>query len=254
MSNMLYTFKDWLIANDSVLPKGGGLFSTPHIIMILLMALWIVGTYILFSKYRNLAHKVITFCCYFMMFSRLFRIVFEVVVGTNTFVEMWPWHLCHVMAFAFPAFYLTKTKNFFTPIVIVTFFGGTLTFLFGDYYVYSIFTFFDIESLLLHLMMFTVVVGVIATRYITLELKNLWQVPIVLAFVIINASIGNYLCPDKNFLFLKENGLPFNLFPGHSHLYTYTILVLVIAIIVIVPILIINHIRKKKDSIYYVIG
>lgn len=254
MSNMLFTFKDWAIANDSALPKGGGLFSATHIAMIVLMVVWIVGTFILFAKYRNLALKIVTFCCYFMMFSRSFRMIFEIVVGTNTVIEMMPWHLCHVMAFVFPIFYLTHTKKFFTPIVIVTFFGGVLTFLFGNYYVYKIFTFFDIESLLLHFMMFTVVVGVVATRYITIELKNLWQCVVVLALVVANASLGNYLCPNKNFLFLKENGLPFNLFPGHSHLYTYAILVLVITILVVSPILIIKLIKRKKSYKYEVIG
>ena len=96
-------------------------------------------------------------------------------------------------------------------------------------------------------MMFTVVVGVVATRYITIELKNLWQCVVVLALVVANASLGNYLCPNKNFLFLKENGLPFNLFPGHSHLYTYAILVLVITILVVTPILIIKLIKKMQD-------
>ena len=254
MSNMLFTFKDWLIPNSSTLPKGGGLFSVTHIVMIVLMFLWIVGTFLLFAKRHSLAHKVVTFCCYFMMFSRTFRIVFETIVGTNTFVEMWPWHLCHVMAYVFPIFYLTKTKKFFTPIVIVTFFGGVLTFLFGNYYAYKIPTFFDIESMILHFMMFTVVVGVVATKYISIELKNLWQVPIVLILVIANASLGNYLCPNKNFLFLRENALPFDLFPGYSHYYTYSVLVFIIAVVVMIPVLVIHYIKKKKSYKYEIIG
>lgn len=250
----LFTFTDWLLANEDELPKGKGIFCAMHIIFIVIMCLWIIGSFFLFRKYKTFAHKLTVFLCYFMMISRVGRMILLWATGTESFVEVWPWHLCHAMAFAFPAFYLTNTKKFFFPILVITFFGGLLTFIFGDYYHFGIFTFLDIESILLHFMMSTVVVSAIATKHFEIKLKESWQIPVVLALVIINASIGNLLCPTKNYLFLRENGLPFNLFPGHSHLYTYAILVLVLIIITYTPLFIINHFKNKKENKYYVIG
>lgn len=253
MSIFLYKFKDWFLSNEYALPRGEGLFCVRHIIMLLLMFVWIVASYVIFSKHKNFAVKFTKFTCYFMVFSRVFRMVLETVTKVSLFIEVLPWHLCHIMAFVFPIMYLTNTKKFMFPILVVTFFGGLLTFMFGNYYKFEMFTFFDIESILLHFMMSAVVVSVIATNYYTLNLKHVYQVPIVLTLIILNACLGNYLCPNKNFLFLKENALPFNLFPNYSHLYTYAVVVLIIFIITFFPLLFISRYKTKKQQIYYVI-
>lgn len=252
-STMLFTFYDWLIA-DSSLPKGSGLYCPTHIVLIFILFGWIVASFFIFKKYKNFAFKLTKFLCWFMVISRIFRMCLLFFTKTNTLVEVLPWHLCHLMAFIFPLFYLTKTKKFFLPILCVTFFGGILTFVFGDYYQYSIFTFLDIESILLHFMMVTVVTSCVATGYFEIKLKETWQIPIILVLLIAHASLGNYFCKDQNFLFLRENGLPFNLFPGHSHLYTYIILVLFLTTITIVPLLIIQYFKNKHKYKYYVIG
>lgn len=252
MSNMLFTFTDWVLAHDT-LPKGQGLFSATHIVLIVLLAAWVVISYLIFRKYKSFALKLTTFLCYFMVVSRLFRMGLLYFSKENTFVEVLPWHLCHLMSFVFPLFYLTKTKKFFLPVIIATFFGGILTFLFGDYYVFAFPSFLDIESILLHFMMVTVVTACISTGYFKIELKDTWQVPIVLILIAANACLGNLLCPDQNFLFLRENGLPFNLFPGLHFYFTYAVLVLVITIIVYAPLIIFTLKRKKKYK-YEVIG
>lgn len=249
----LYSFNDWLFGSDS-LPKGGGLYCPTHIILMIVMAGWIVGSYFLFKKYKNFAYSLTKVLCWFMIISRILRMCLLFFSKVNTFVEVLPWHLCHLMAFVFPLFYLTKTKKFFLPILCVTFFGGILTFAFGSYYQYQIFTFLDIESILLHFMMVTVVTSCIATGYYKINLKASWQIPIMLAFLIGHASLGNYLCKDQNFLFLKHNGLPFNLFPNHSHIYTYIILVLFLTIVTYTPLLILAYAKHKKQYKYYVIG
>ena len=252
MSTLL-TFYDWVFANADALPAGPGLFSTPHIIFIILMGLWIILSSYLFYKHPKFALKLTTFLCYFMMISRLFRMFLLWLSGTATFFEVLPWHLCHLMSFVFPIFYLTKTKKFFFPILVVTFFGGILTFIFGNYYQFQYFTFLDIESILLHFMMSTVVVACIASGYYKINLKDSWQIPIMLVLLIIHASLGNLICKTTNFLFLRENGLPFNLFPGYTFYYTYAIVVLVLFVLTYTPLLIIQ-LRKRKKPKYEVIG
>lgn len=247
MNILLYNFSDWLLANEEALPKGSGLFSSIHIALMALMAITIVVFYIAFKKHKAFALKLTTVLCYVMIISRLFRMVLLWTTGTNTFIEVLPWHLCHVMAFVFPAFYLTKSKKFFAPILGVTFYGGILTFIFGDYYAFKFFTFLDIESILLHFIMIAVSVACVATGYFKITLKDFWQIPIMLVLLVAHASLGNYFCKDQNFLFLRENGLPFNLFPNNSHIYTYFILVLFLFSLTYIPIIVQNYIIKKSQ-------
>ena len=231
MNNLLlYTFYDWLIEKGD-LGVGPGLWCPLHIILMVLLFSWIVVCWIVFSKHKEFGLKVTKIVCYVMMFFRIARMLLLMISGKETVIQALPWHLCHIMAIVFPLFFLTKTKKFFMPIVCVTFFGGILTFIFGDYYKYATLSFLQYESLFLHFCMPTVVVGVLATDYIQIKSQEFWQIPIVLIVLALHASLGNALVKDANFLYLKENGLPFNLFGGAHFYFTYAILILVMAIV-----------------------
>lgn len=245
MHTLLYSFSDWMLANEKTLPKGDGLFSVLHIVLLVALLASTIAFYLFSKKYKKASLKITTVLCYIMIVSRLFRMILLWATHTNTFVEILPWHLCHVMAFVFPAFYLTKTKKFFLPILAVTFYGGLLTFIFGNYYAFKVFTFLDLESILLHFIMMFVSVSCIATGYFKVQLKELWQTLVVLVLLLAHATLGNLLCKGQNFLFLKENGLPFNLFPAH-HIFTYFVLVAFLYFITYLPIIL--YLYKNKPE------
>ncbi len=245
---MNFTFYDWLIENKEAMGVGPGLWCPLHITLIVLLAAWLVCFWFIAAKHKKFALKLTTVLCWIMIFSRLFRMGLLFFSGKQSFVEVLPWHLCHLMSFVFPLFYLTKTKKFFLAILVVTFFGGILTFLFGDYYYLSTLSFLHYESLFLHFAMPTVVIACLATGYFKVRVKDFWQ-PVLGIFLIAGWSmIGNLLVKDANFLYLMKNGLPFNLFRGHSHLFTYAILLLVIAFITITPFYVYDKIKKKKED------
>ena len=168
-----------------------------------------------------------------MLFFRIARMLLLMISGKETVIQALPWHLCHIMAIVFPLFYLTNTKKFFFPILCVTFFGGILTFIFGDYYKYSVLSFLQIESLFLHFCMPTVVIGVIASGWFKVKFSDMWQVPIFLIMLMSYAELGNTLVPGSNFLYLRESGLPFNLFNAHFF-FTYLVLLAIMTILVVV--------------------
>ncbi len=244
----LFTFYDWLIENKDVMGDGPGLWCPLHISLICLLAIWLVAWWFISAKHKDFSLKVTKILCWILIFSRLFRMCLLYFSGTQTFVEVLPWHLCHLMSFVFPIFFLTKTKKFFLAILVVTFFGGILTFLFGDYYYLSTLSFLHYESLFLHFSMPTVVISCIATGYFKVKVKDFWQ-PVLFIFMIAGWSmIGNLLVDGANFLYLMENGLPFNLFPGQSHLLTYAILLLIIAFVTITPFYVYDFYKKKKED------
>ncbi|MBE7076198.1 MAG: hypothetical protein E7375_03970 [Clostridiales bacterium] len=248
MLNSIFTFYDWLIENGEVMGSGPGLWCPLHITLIVILTGWLVCCWFICKKYKKFALIMTTVICYFMVFFRIFRMSLLYFSGSQTFVEVLPWHLCHVMSFVFPAFFLTNTKKFFLPVLVVTFFGGILTFIFGDYYYLSTLSFLHYESLLLHFLMPTVVIACIASGYFKVRVKDFWQAFIGLGLLAAWSMLGNTLVEGANFLFLMENGLPFNLFPGHSHLYTYAILVILIAIVSISPFYIYEKFKKKKED------
>jgi len=100
----------------------------------------------------------------------------------------------------------------------------------------------------LHFCMPTVVVGVLATNYIQIKSQDLWQIPIILVMLALYASLGNLLVPEANFLFLKENGLPFNLF-GNAHFYfTYAVLLIILTIIFVLIMIFTSKVNLKKEQ------
>ena len=242
---MNFTFYEWLIETGD-LGVGPGLWCPLHFILMGALALWMIVCWIVFKKHKEFALKVTTVFCYLMIFFRVARMLLLMITGKESVIHAWPWHLCHVMAIVFPIFFLTKTKKFFLPIVCVTLFGGLLTFIFGDYYNYATLSFLQYESLFLHFCMPTVVIGVLASGYFKVRTEEFWQIPVLCVMLMCYAELGNTLNPGANFLFLRENILPFNLF-GDAHFYlTYAVLLIVLFIVFTLPIFLTSAIRKKK--------
>ena len=239
MFNAVFTFYDWLIENADVMGDGPGLWCPLHITLMVALAVWLIAFWFIAKKHKKFALTLTTVLCYMMLFFRVFRMGLLYFSGTATFVEILPWHLCHVMSFIFPLFYLTKTKKFFLPVLVVTFFGGILTFIFGDYYYLETLSFLHYESLLLHFMMPTVVIACIATGYFKVRVKDFWQAFIGILLLAGWSMIGNSLVDGANYLYLMENGLPFDLFSfmnwKYSYLLTYTVLIVIISLISILP-------------------
>ena len=248
VENLLsFTFYNWLIETGD-LGVGPGLWCPLHIILMVLLFSWMIICWFIFRKYKNFGLKFTKVVCWIMLVSRLARMALLIITGKETFIQAMPWHLCHIMAIVFPIMFLTKTKKFFLPIVCVTLFGGVLTFVFGDYYKFSTLSFLQYESLLLHFCMPTAVIGVVATGYFKIKLEEFWQIFVFLIMLMCHAELGNTLVPGSNFLFLRENGLPFNLFGDAHFFFTYIVLVLIIGILFTAPIIIALIQKKKKQK------
>ena len=245
----MITFTDWLIKDyEGKVPAGGGLWCNMHIILMVLLAVWLVVCFFVFRKYKTFAKNFTFVLCFIMIISRLVRMALLMIFAGQSFIEVWPWQLCHILAFVFPAYYFSRSKFFVLPVIMLTFFGGILTFVFGDYYQFVSFSFLDIESIGLHFMMPTVVLGALCSNTMKIELKKIWQLPVALVVLVAYASLGNLLVPGANFMYLKENGLPFNFFPGHSHIYTYLIVGVILIVLFLLPFIISSLVKKHKQK------
>ena len=252
MLNATFSFWDWLIENKDVMGDGPGLWCPLHFALMGLLAAWLVASWFIFKKYPKFALKFTFVLCIMMLITRVFRMALLCFSGVQTFVETLPWHLCHLMCFVFPIFFFTKTKKFFLPVLVVTFFGGILTFIFGDYYYLSTLSFLHIESLFLHFAMPTVVFGCIASGYFKVKVKEFWQAYVGVFLIACWSMIGNIVVEGANYLYLMSNGLPFDLFAflnwDYSYTLTYAVLVGVISLVAILPFYIYERNKKSKED------
>jgi len=249
MYRLLVSFYDWLIANPEVLGEGPGLFSTLHICLMIFLTAWLVGMFFLFRRFSKFAKYAILGMCVYILVVRIFRMILCVATGINTWVEVLPFHLCHIMSFVLPICVFFNWKKPLPAFLLYAFFGGVLTFIFGDYYKYDMLTFMDIESIILHTLLPTVAVAFVAIKQVKITVLDMIIIPIMLVCLAGWAWIGNILVPGANFMYIKESGLPFNLFPGHNFLWTYIIIMIIALASIYIPAIIINRRGKVKLKI-----
>lgn len=242
----MFSFTDWLFENEDALGTGPGLWCPLHITLVVVMLSWLIAAFFIFRKYKNFAQKFTFALCIIMLSVRILRMIVQLIGGMHI-VEVLPWHLCHLMSFVFPIFYFTKTKKFFLPVLVASFFGGVITFIFGDYYYLSTLSFYHVESIILHFALATAVIACIADGYFEVRVKDFWQAYVGMLLIALWSSLGNALVDGANFLYLKENGLPFTLFGLHFY-FTYFVLVVICSIVAITPFAISEYVKKKKKQ------
>lgn len=247
MSKMLVSFYDWLIANPEAFEKGPGLFCGLHIALIVFLAAWLIGSYFLFRRFPKFTKGAILGMCIYMVVARVFRMILLVATGVNTWVEVLPFHLCHIMSFLLPLCVFCKWKKPLPAFLLYAFFGGVLTFIFGDYYKYNMLTFLDIESIILHIILPTVGVAFVAIKEVHMTILDMIIIPIMLICLVCWAELGNMLL-GTNFMYIRENGLPFNMFPGAHFLWTYFVFLIIALASIYIPVLIVHHKNKKKTT------
>ena len=242
------TFYDWLTGSlEGKAGEGGGLFCGLHICLMVILGLSIIGFGIAFLKNKKFANRFCFVVCFFMIIMRLIRMLLEVFLIGKPILEVLPWQLCHILAFVFPLYYFTKTEFFATPVLFLTFFGGVLTFVFGNYYTYNQLSFLDLESIMLHFAMPIVSVGAIISGRLKFKLSRFWwQLPIALAILFGYATLANYLVPGNNYMYIEENGLPFNLFGTANHIFTYMVVAVVLMLVFMLPFIIAKAAKRKK--------
>ena len=242
---MLSAFIDWFTGNrDNHLP-GKGLFSPLHIILIVCFFLIIIFNIYYSYKNKKYADKVVTICCIIMPISRLIRMIMEIAFGLKQPLETLPFHLCHIMAFVIPLVHFINFKKALPCVMFYGMLGGTMTFLFGDYYAYNVLNFYDIESIVLHVMLAMVATSCLMKGDFKFTASNIYFIPIFMILLACWAEFGNTMF-GTNFMYIRENGLPFKIFPGH-HLFTYAFIAFIIFFAMYIP-FIIKYFKNKTVS------
>lgn len=244
------SFWDWLTANPDKLGVGEGWFCPLHIILIVVFFAWLVVAFFLFRKYQKFAKIFCLVLAIWMITFRLFRMVFRVSIGVDTVWQVLPWHLCHLICFVVGIMYIFGIKKFISPVVFLAIFGGCIN-IFGNYYSFAIFSFYDIESILMHFMFPTVAMYYISTKQVEFSYKTATQAIVAFVFLACWAELGNVICGNTNFMYMRKSLLPFNIIPGH-YMWTYSLLFVAFCGLLFGAVALKNHIfqkKRKKDAI-----
>jgi hypothetical protein len=249
------SFFDWLINNTDnftrIYEPAEGLFCPLHIILMITLGIWLCICPFLFRKYRDFSKKFVLYLAVIMLVWRVTRIIMEISIGGKSFVEEMPWHLCHIMCFCLG---IATIYNYFSggklkgrwilaSVCIFGFFGGLMTFGFGDYYQYKEMSFYELESLYLHYVIPTLAVYHVSVHNTWFTFKNITQSLFFLCAMILYGWLGNWLIlgivpfstkesvffdenlkPTVNVMFMRFNALPFK-FQGIRHYWTYLFMI-----------------------------
>jgi hypothetical protein len=245
------TFLDWLLNNTNnytrLYEPSQGLFCPLHISLMVALAVWLMISPFIFNKYPNFSKKFTLTIAVIMLTLRMARMNMEFFIDGKTFAQIMPWHICHIMCFCIGIATIynyiwkgkLKGKWLLASFCIFAFFGGLLTFSFGDYYQFKEISFYETESLYLHFVIPTLAVYHVSVRNVWFTFANITCSLIFLLCLIAYGIFGNWwllnanpfskehlffdhnVHPEVNVMFMRFNSLPFIFYKNASHNWTY---------------------------------
>lgn len=192
---------------------GEGAFGYRHFIWIGLVLVLSVGGYYYFKKHPNIEKKVVLLMILSLFFVRLFHQTARAILGVESpWTQAFPFHMCTVLTFLLPLTVFFKWDKIKTPVYVLSIMGGVITLLMGDYFGDRFLTFWTLEGMSAHTILILVPIYEIAANKFELNFRKSWQVLIGILVLMGWATLANevfYVGLNPNYMYLKENALPF---------------------------------------------
>lgn len=224
------------------------MFGLNYILWIVIPLILLVPLFFIFRKYQNFGKKALLVIAIYLLAVRLIKnIVFKAWLWDEGWHNVVPFQLCGVLIYILPftIFFNTKKLNaFLYPLAIL---GGFVMILYPDWvFNGGNMSFNKLESLFAHIFLFYIPILQLAVGNFKFNIKDIWKPLVALAALAGYAHIGNLLIPNRNFMFLVENPLPFDL-PIPHLIVLGTVSVLFIALLYL-PSVIRQLVAKRKNK------
>lgn len=233
------TFADWLLGHHDKMGIGPGTFSTQHYCFIGFCCVVAILAFI-YGKFRRKekTEQFVKIACIYLLIERTLRIILLLATGEIGWVETIPFHLCHISAYLIPICYLCKSKIAFPGVAFCGMAGGFLTVSFGDYFERAVPSFMDLESIVMHLLIYSIPIILLANGSLRLHKRDALGFWCTIHILASWGLFGNFwLGPENNFMYLMKNGMILKngtniaLFPGHF-ISTYGFIIACITLLV----------------------
>lgn len=192
---------------------GEGAFGYRHLIWGLLVIILSVGGYLFFKKYPLKEKKVVLFLIISLFTVRLFHQTTRAIIGAESpWTQAFPFHMCTVLTFLLPLTVFFHWDKIKTPVYVLSIMGGVITLLMGDYFSDQFLTFWTLEGMSAHTILILVPIYEIAAQRFNLDIKKSWEVLVGILVLMAWATLANevfYADLNANYMYLKENALPF---------------------------------------------
>lgn len=216
--------KDWLMKFFTYLNDNGnyssfsdglgeGEFGWRHLIWIgLVILLGIIGFH--YFKKHPKKERITVLILVIALFSfRLTNQTVRAFLGVEKpWTEAFPFHMCTVLTFLLPLTIVFKWEKIKTPVYVLSMMGGIITLLIGDYFSDRFMTIFTLEGMSAHTILILVPIYESAAGRFSLNIKNAWQVIVGILILMGWATLANevfFVDYNPNYMYLKENALPF---------------------------------------------
>ncbi|PKK97443.1 MAG: hypothetical protein CVV58_01200 [Tenericutes bacterium HGW-Tenericutes-3] len=192
---------------------GEGSFGGRHFIWMGIVLFLSIGGFYFFKKYPNYEKKMVLIIVLSLFFVRLFHQTTRAIIGVESpWTQAFPFHMCTVLTFLLPLTVIFHWDIIKTPVYVLSIMGGVITLLMGDYFGDRFLTFWTLEGMSAHTILIIVPIYEIAANKFELNIKKSWQVFIGILILMGWATLANevfYVDLDPNYMYLKENALPF---------------------------------------------
>ena len=128
--------------------------------------------------------------------------------------DLIPGQMCTILIYLLPLMIIFDWKKIRTPVCVLSMMGAIMTMLINDYFNSRFMSFYTLEGMWAHTMLFVIPIAMIGLGELKLEVKKVWQVIVTMLIMIGWATLLNKVVLKKyeaNYFYLERNKLPGNL-------------------------------------------
>lgn len=192
---------------------GEGSYGWRHFLWIVFVIVFGIIGYLYFKKHPQQERKVVLIMVISLFIVRLTNQTVRAIIGVEVpWTKAFPFHMCTVLTFLLPLTVFFRWNKIKTAVYVLSMMGGIITLLIGDYFSDRFMTFFTLEGMSAHTILIFVPIFEVAAKKFDLAWKNSWQVIVGILILMGWATLANevfFVGTDPNYMYLKENALPF---------------------------------------------
>ena len=191
----------------------GGLEDVREILWITLIIISTIALYKFCRNNKIKGKKLIKILMISMLIVRIIVQIIKSVVGYSLPKgrDLIPGQMCTILIYVLPLTILGDWKKIKAPVFVLSMMGALMTFLINDYFNSSFLSFYTLEGIWAHTMLWIVPIAMIGLEEFRLEFKKIWQIIIAMLLLIVWATFLNKVLfknYNPNYLYLERNMLP----------------------------------------------
>jgi len=191
------------------------MYSIYHILYLVIGFAGILLTFLILRKCSKKVQSV-----YISIMALLIFLFYELDVFIQPLyinlarLDRFPFHLCTFMFFFIPLTRFVKQFNFLKNQAVTLSFVASFAYVFvpgtavGTY----VFSYFSMQTVIYHFFMLTFSFLSLSLKDVELNIKDIWKDALMIVFIYLWASVGNYFYPGYDWLFLEGTMLT-DIFP-----------------------------------------